>query len=120
MLQSKLTVHAYTGRENGLMIIGTREQLSQFAQDLLSGLDQPNHSEIPGWPAQILAIDAPSPYTQKDFSVSFHLQTGPLLPSFSSRPAGATSTPVFIAVAVLTLLGIFSIPHWGFHALQLG
>jgi hypothetical protein len=112
MIQSKLRMHAYAGRENGLMIIGTRDELRQFAKDLADSLERDNPPPDPGWPAGLVAIDSPSPYAAHDFEVSFHLQTQPL-PAALDKPLNRASSAYFyLVVFLLALLGIASLPLW--------
>ena len=64
-----LRLHAYSGRENGLMVVGTASSLRVLAQKLLSAAASQSAVSTEAWPAEVATPDVVGPY--KDLS-RFH------------------------------------------------
>ncbi len=106
-------LHAYAGRETGLMIIGNSEDLSSLGRKLLEVSESQPPKKSYNWPHQVLVLDAPSPYLDRtDYEVSFYLQSEPLPESLLKRPRQAPTTAMFLGVALLALVGAVSVPVW--------
>lgn len=65
-----MRMHHYRGRENGLMIIGSAEELRELGWMLLKVESGPPGGAFQEWPERVaaLAIDG-----KQDFLVTFHL-----------------------------------------------
>jgi len=112
MSHQSLHIHAYTGRESGIMIIGTKDELGQFAVDLQQSLEIEPKSTTPGWPYEVLVVSGESPFSERDYPISFHVRTEPLTAELKKRPRYGPSAPVFIGIAFLALVGLVSLPMW--------
>ena len=112
MSHQSLHIHAYTGRENGIMIIGTKDELGQFAVDLQRSLEIEPKSTTPGFPHHVLAVSGESPFSDRDYPITFHVRTEPLLAELKKRPRYEPSAPVFLGIAFLALVGLVSLPMW--------
>jgi hypothetical protein len=75
-----LWLHAYSGKEQGLMIIGTPASMKALGQELLRASDDTGLQPADGWPRSIAAPEIVGPYKDiRGFSLSFHLKgTAPL------------------------------------------
>lgn len=107
-------LHAYSGRENGLMVVGNRPSLKALGQQLVAVADAEAASpSAQGWPVEIAHPEVVGPCKDiPDFSLSFHLE-GPL-PASEVLPQRrrALPTPLLIAVAVCAAVGLFTIGRW--------
>jgi hypothetical protein len=73
-----LWLHAYSGRENGLMIIGTPESMKDLAQQLLKACNQESVTETTPWPPAIATLhgrtaDAPTTSMNQYVVAGVHL-----------------------------------------------
>lgn len=106
-----LQLRAYSGRENGLMVIG-----SPAALHLLGGqlLDVGRFSfQKGGWPPEVSRPVVLGPYVDApDFQLSFHVAAKPPvekpLPLVRHRPHPA----VVVCTLALALVGLVSIVRW--------
>jgi hypothetical protein len=112
MSHQPMHIHAYTGREAGIMIIGTREELTEFASDLQRSLALEPKPPAPGWPSRLLSVNGVSPFVDKDYPISFHIRTEPIPETLQRRIRHAPSTPVFLGIAALAFVGLVSLPVW--------
>jgi hypothetical protein len=105
-----LTLRAYSGRENGLMIIGSAAELKQLGAKLLAASDARPHPAIPDWPATVANPSVTGPYSNvKDFQLSFHLAESDEPPT-SLQLVRRGAPPLFIAIVVLcTLVGVVTL-----------
>ena len=109
-----LWLHAYSGRENGLMVVGNRPSLKALGQQLVAAADAEAASlSAQGWPARVAYPEVVGPYKDiPNFSLSFHLE-GPS-PAAEVLPLRRRGLPtsLFIAVAVCAAVGLFTIGRW--------
>lgn len=64
-----MRMHRYRGKENGLMIIGSENELRTLGAALLKAADATTPSVPQGWPPQVAEIQITA---RRDFLVSFH------------------------------------------------
>jgi hypothetical protein len=105
-----LKLRAYSGRENGLMIIGSAAELNQLGTQLLGASDPHPGPVIPNWPATVASPAVTGPYSNvKDFQLSFHVsESDELPPSLKITRRGAP--PLFILiVSVCALVGVVAL-----------
>ena len=112
MTHPRLHIHAYTGRENGIMIVGTKEELAEFASELTAAIGSELRSTTPEWPRRVLTVNGESPFSDRDFPISFHEQTEPLPAQLQKRPRHAPPGWLFLGIAFFTLVGMLSLPIW--------
>lgn len=68
-----LFLRAYSGRENGLMVIGTADELHRLGQQLLAVGQFPVQEG--NWPAEVAHPMVVGPYRDApDFQLSFHVR----------------------------------------------
>lgn len=74
-----LKLFAYSGKENGLMVVGSRAALQDLASRLQDATAQEANVPDKGWPAEIVFYDPRiGPYKdQNDWRLSFHIE-GPV------------------------------------------
>jgi hypothetical protein len=109
-----LWLHAYSGRENGLMVVGNRPSFKALGQQLVAAADaEPAPPSAQGWPIEIAHPEVVGPYKDiPSFSLSFHLAgPSPAAEILPLRRRGLP-TPLFIAVAVCAAVGLFTIGRW--------
>ena len=108
-----LWLHAYSGRENGLMVVGDRSSLKALGQQLVAVAEAEATSSAEGWPVEIAHPEVVGPYKDiPGFALSFHL-AGPS-PAAELLPLGRRGLPtsLFIAAAVCIAVGLFTIGRW--------
>lgn len=112
-----LLLRMYSGRENGLMVIGTPDELRRLGQQLIA-VDQFPVKEA-NWSAEVAHPIVVSPYVDApDFQLSFHVAgEAPIpasLPLVRRNPHGA----VKLSALVLAVIGLVSLARWvASHAL---
>ena len=118
MSEHSFQLHAYSGRENGLMIIGDAVALETLGQELQRAAAFQPPANPSNWPQQVAVLHALSPYADReDYQVSIHLRTAPLPESLRKRSMSGPSTAVFLAITFLALVGAISLPLWLWRAL---
>lgn len=110
-----LLLRIYTGRENGLMVVGDRASLKALGQQLVTTAESEAVSSQQDWPATIASPKVAGPYSDTpDFTLSFHLEgqrpVGELLP----LQRRGISPPFLIAVVIFSAVGLFTIARWVF------
>ena len=107
-----LWLHAYSGRENGLMVIGDHESLQALGRQLLDA--KPGGAvAVPGWPQQVASPLVVGPYGDiRNFRLSFHIKGDSVLEEMVPIPRRALRFPVLIVVAILALVGVLTILQW--------
>jgi hypothetical protein len=105
-----LWLHAYSGRENGLMIVGTKDALHALGAQLLTATETPARES---WPPPVATPQTVGPYAKvKNFSLSFHLEgSAPLAQVAPHRPSRARGL-LYTAVAALAGVGALAIVKW--------
>jgi hypothetical protein len=109
-----LWLHAYSGKEQGLMIIGTPASMRALGQELLRASDDPGlERDTVGWPRSIAAPEIVGPYKDsRGFSLSFHLQGTTPLETAAPLQRRTLWPPLFLLVATLTMVGAVSVWRW--------
>ena len=109
-----LWLHSYSGRENGLMVVGTVSSLRALAQQLLSATETespPSGSEP--WPREVATPEVVGPFKDlPGFTLSFHLQGSAPLSQVVPLRRRTLPTPLLLAVAVCAIAGVVTIFHW--------
>lgn len=108
-----LWLHIYSGRENGLMVVGNRDSLKSLGNQLVSAAEANDAAQSERWPAVVARPEVVGPYNDTiDFKLSFHLEgTAPpveVLPLCRRT----VSLPVLSGVALLAVVGAVSIARW--------
>lgn len=106
-----LLLRAYSGRENGLMVIGTAGELHRLGQQLLAVGQFPVREG--SWPAEVAHPMVIGPYRDApNFQLSFHVAgEEPMpksLPLVRRSPRGA----ITVGTLVLALIGLLSVFRW--------
>jgi hypothetical protein len=110
---STLWLHAYSGKENGLMIVGTSDSMRVLAKQLLAACDAASLSTANDWPQEIARPAVIGPYTDvSDYSVSFHLQGSAPLEKVAPHKRRNMWWPFFLAMAAFAATGLVTIWQW--------
>jgi len=116
-----LWLRAYSGRENGLMIIGTPAAMKSLGQRLIEASNPEAITEATSWPRAIVAPDVVGPYKDvPEFGLSFHLQGAEPLEKVAPFTRRNLWPPLFVLVALLTIVGLVTVWHWLLSLLGLG
>jgi hypothetical protein len=108
-----LWLHAYSGRENGLMIIGTPAAIKSLGQRLVEASNPEAITEATSWPRAIVAPDVVGPYKDvRGFGLSFHLQGAEPLDKVAPFTRRRLWLPLFVLVALLAIVGLVTVWHW--------
>jgi hypothetical protein len=112
-----LLLRAYSGREDGLMIIGTPDELRRLGQQLIA-VDQFSVKEG-NWPAEVAHPMVVSPYVDApDFQLSFHVAGAVTVPASLPLVRRSPHGAVTLVALVLALIGLVSVARWAVsHAL---
>lgn len=116
-----LWLHAYSGREHGLMIIGTPASMRDLAQQLLNACNQESNAKATPWPAAIATPNVVGPYKDiRHFGLSFHLQGSEPLEKIAPLARRTVWTPVFFLAALFAVVGVVTVWRWLMSLLGLG
>ena len=109
-----LTLHAYGGRENGLMIIGDREALCELGRQLQSPAAEEAESAKLDWPRVVAQPDVTGPYKGvSDYKLTFHVLESKQLPaSLISPTRRGPHALIRLTVAALAIVGAATILRW--------
>jgi hypothetical protein len=107
------------GKDWGLSVIGTREQLLGLALSLNRALEGRSEPETESSPVQVLEAPVLSPYSDRP---AFYMVFCVVAPGGASRVMGAQlrSGPggaVLVGAAALCIIGLIAIARWALHAL---
>ncbi|GAB2180627.1 hypothetical protein DLREEDagrD3_08500 [Denitratisoma sp. agr-D3] len=107
-----LKVFAYSGRENGLMVVGSREALAELASKLQDAAQHLPPASADQWPPEILSYEPKvGPFkNQNDWLLSFHIEGA--VPAESRVPLAVSPKmpqPIVISTVVLALVGLWAI-----------
>jgi hypothetical protein len=115
---ASIHLHAYGGRENGLMIIGSATALGQLGQQLQAAGNFEPLSSPANWPREVAVLNCESPYQDRpDYRVSFHVQQQPLPAELQRKYRQSPSVGVFLVLLPLALVGAVSLVRWAWSAL---
>ncbi len=118
MSPTNIHLHAYAGRENGLMIICSVAALGELGQQLQAVASFEPVASATNWPREVAVLNCESPYQDRpDYRVSFHVQHEPLPATLQRKSRQAPSTVAFLVVLPLALIGIVSLVRWVWGAL---
>jgi hypothetical protein len=118
MNPTSIHLHAYAGRENGLMVIGSAAALGELGQKLQAAASFKPVASAANWPSEVAVLDCESPYQDRpDYRVSFHVQHEPLPATLQRKSRQAPSTVALLVVLFLALVGILSLVRWVWGAL---
>lgn len=109
-----LWLHAYSGREAGLMVIGTSASLRALGQQLLSATGE-QAGGATGWPPSVAEPETMGPYKDvAEFRLSFHVQGDG--PPGGGLPLRRHAMPAvfFLAIGACALVGAVTIARWLF------
>jgi hypothetical protein len=110
---SALWLHAYSGKDNGLMIVGTSDAMRALAQQLLAASDAATASTSDDWPKEIARPTVIGPYTDvPDYGLSFHLRGSAPLEKVVPHRRRNMWWPIFLAIAALAATGLATIWLW--------
>jgi hypothetical protein len=118
MNPTRMHLHAYAGRESGLMVIGSAAALGELGQQLQAVASFEPVASATNWPREVAVLNCESPYQDRpDFRVSFHVQHEPLPATLQCKSRQRPSAVVFLVLLPLALVGIVSLVRWGWGAL---
>jgi hypothetical protein len=106
----KFRAHEYTGREKGMMVIGTTTQLHQLSELLKA----PINTEAIEWPTQVTSINIGS--KSNPYILSFHIENNSNKP-LSNIPRCSRSFWLLATLIPLAIVGVLAIINWGKNAL---
>lgn len=109
----------FSGRENGLVIVGTPEALATLGQQLQTAAALQAHSPAPdGFPVEVASPDVISPYSDvNDFYLSFRIDRGEPVAEVFPRKRRSPSLLLFGLVVVCAVVGVITILQWCKHLL---
>jgi hypothetical protein len=110
--QSPLWLHAYSGRENGLMVVGSAEALKTLGAQLQRAGD---HVSKPSkdWPPEVARPLVAGPYKDvPDFQLTFHLVGDASLFTTTSHIRRNIPVPLFLVIAACAVVGAVTIFRW--------
>ena len=114
----RVHLHAFSGKESGLMIIATRENLQALARELLARSETPIEAPVPNWPAPVLVLNAESPLQNcPEYQVSCHRQSGTLPDTLMKKQLGRPGLGLFLVIGFLAAVGALSILNLAVKAL---
>ncbi|WP_428415730.1 hypothetical protein [Methylibium sp.] len=110
-LSAPLKLFAYTGREQGLMVIGSREAMAELSSQLSSTLNAlPAHVPVE-WPPELVAAAVQAgPYVDSQhWRVSFHVEGS--VPSERMALACRSGSPLWLSLitAALAVVGFITL-----------
>ena len=106
----KFRAHEYTGRENGMMVIGTTTQIQKLSELLTS----PATFVSPEWPSKITSINIGS--ESSPYVLSFHLENNTNIP-LQNVPRSPKLFWVLAIMLPLAIIGVITIIGWVKNAL---
>ena len=109
---SPLWLHAYAGRENGLMVVCSAEALKTLGTQLQAAGDfvsKPSKD----WPAEVAHPLVAGPYRDvPDFQLTFHLVGDAPLSTAAPHIRRTMPAPLFLVVAACAVVGAVTIFRW--------
>jgi len=109
-----LWLHAYSGRENGLMIVGDEAGLKSLGQQLIqassSGVEVSSDQQ---WPILVARPMVSGPYKDiRDFSLSFHLGNASSCQKMLPVSRRNIHVSLLASLTILSAIGLISIFRW--------
>lgn len=110
-MKEKLWLHAYSGKENGLMVVGTPAALAALGKQLIHL--EPEPAPNAQWPPEIAKPETVGPYKDlPDFTLSFHVQGSAQLDKVVPLGRRTLRAPLFIAITICAATGAVVIARW--------
>lgn len=102
-LSAPLKLFAYTGRDPGIMVVGSREAMAELSSQLSSALAAQPVSASAEWPPELLAASVQvGPYIESQhWRVSFHVEGS--VPSERKALVCRGSPPAWFSLTTLAL-----------------
>ena len=108
-----LRLRIYQGRENGLMIIGSAEELSRLGRQLLEASTVSPNPAAPDWPPVVAEPSSSGPFAgQDEFKLSFHRLIDVSLPKSLRLVRKGPHPTVTIVVLLFALVGLLATVRW--------
>lgn len=109
---SNLKLHAYSGRENGLMVVGDVDALKALGAQLLAVDATSSHSSSQ-FPPVVARPETTGPYIDVDgFQLTFHLDVGQPMKGNGIQARRNMHPWLLLACAVCTIVGAATITRW--------
>jgi hypothetical protein len=106
---SPLWLHAYSGRENGLMIVGDAAALEALGRQLQAAVPLDERT-APGWPRVVARPEVLGPYKDlRGFKLSFHIKGDSPVESLLPLRRRALRVPVLLLIAACAITGAVTI-----------
>jgi len=107
-----LQLHAYSGRENGLMVVGDEVALKELGEQLLA-VDATSRHSSSEFPPLVAKPGTNGPYKDVDgFQLTFHLDVGQPIKGIGIQSRRNLSPLLLVAVAVCAIVGAATIARW--------
>lgn len=109
---SQLWLHAPSGRENGLMVIGTPEGLKELGAQLQTAGEFASKSST-NWPTEIAHPWVAGPYKDvPDFQLSFHIAGDIPISAVLPLTRRSMPTPLLLVISACAVVGLITIVRW--------
>ena len=110
-MKQEIRVHQYSGKEKGIMVIGSAAALNKLGQELISGTERQPELVEKEWPKMIASRELG---TAPDYTISFNIETtrGNIPPTKKESEILKTAFFVFAIIGVLaTVKWMVSLLH---------
>jgi hypothetical protein len=119
ILDGSLKLFTYHGRENGLMVVGSRETMQELTSQLQSALVSEGVQSTNDWPPELVSATVKmGPYKESwDFKLSFHIEGA--VAAETKVPMSRRTVPTAAAFCILALaaVGFFTVAQWAANGL---
>jgi hypothetical protein len=105
---SLLWLHQYSGRENGLMIVGDRSALEVLGRQRTSAVPL-DERRAPGWPLAVARPSVVGPVKGAKFALSFHLKGDLPLENVLPLRSRYLKSVLLLIAAICTIIGAITI-----------
>jgi hypothetical protein len=113
--EPSVKLFSYAGRENGLMVVGSRGELRELARQIQAGLERAaHHPATEAWPSQVASAKVVlGPYAEsRHLSLSVHVEG--VVAAEETVPLRRGSQPVWLTLSTLlfAIVGLLSAVRW--------
>ena len=117
-LSSPLKLFAYVGRENGLMVVGSREAMAEISGQLSTALASQSGAVTEEWPPELVSASVEvGPYIDSKFwRVSFHTEGAVASERKALVARSSPSGWLSLATLALAVVGGVSLVRWVWNA----
>lgn len=117
-LSSPLKLFAYMGRENGLMVVGSREAMAELSSQLSVALSSQPDAVTQEWPPVLVSASVQvGPYIDsKSWHVSFHTEGSVASERQALVARGGPSGWLSLTTLVLAAVGAVTLVRWAWNA----